>query len=107
MPSIRREIPLTPRARLYRKILGVTWVMSISAITLVLSSVASALMDAGFDPGRVAGKVILLNGLLLLGGGLMCWMSYRGSRRNLMPPAWGMVTLVALVWTAILVNRYA
>lgn len=101
------ELPPTHRAQIYRKILGVVWVMSISGLTLTLSKFVSALMDVGFNPGQLGWKQLLLTAILLLGGALTCWMAYRGSRRNLMPPTWGMATIVALVWAGLLLNRLA
>ncbi|HET7463011.1 MAG TPA: hypothetical protein VFJ82_17290 [Longimicrobium sp.] len=100
-------MPPTQGGRLYRKILGVVWVLSIAGITLTLSSLASALMNAGLSPAQLGAKVLLLNSVLLAGGALMSWMAYRGNRRNLVPPTWGIVTLVALVWAGLLINRLA
>jgi hypothetical protein len=102
-----RELPQTRRAQLYRKLLGVTYVMAISGMTLVLSGVMGDLMDVGFDTGRLDPKQAVVNMILLAGSGLMRWMSYRGNRRNLVPPAWGLVAITALAWVALLVNRFA
>jgi hypothetical protein len=102
-----REMPQTRRAGLYRKILGAVWVVAISSITLTLARMASELMDVGLDPVHLDAKKTIINVLLLIGAGLMGWIGWRGSRRNLMPPAWGMVTLVAIVWAALLFNRLA
>lgn len=102
-----QDLPSTPGAQLYRKILGVVWVISISGITLTLAGFVSALMDVGFNPAGIGLKEYGLTAILLLGSSLMCWMAYRGNRRNLMPPTWGMVTLVALVWAGLLLNRLA
>jgi len=102
-----QQIPQTPRARLYCKILGVVWVMSISAMTLIVSSIASDLLDVGFHPMRLDARAATVNVLQLLGVALMWWMSARGSRRNLMPPQWAMLATVIVMWAALLVNRYA
>ena len=102
-----RELPPTSRAQLYRKILGVVWVMSISGITLTLSSFVSALMDVGFDLAQFAWNESLLTAILLLTWSLVCWFAYRGNRRNLMPPTWGIVVVVALMWAGLLLNRLA
>jgi hypothetical protein len=101
------EMPVTQRTRLFRKLLGIVWVMSISSITLSISDLGSALMDVGFNPAQLGWKQLLFNAILLVGSSLLCWMSYRGNRRNLMPPTWGLVAMVTLVWTAILLNRLA
>lgn len=81
--------------------------VSIASITLTLAKISSELMDVGLDPLHLDGKKTILNVLLLLGAGLMGWIGWRGSRRNLMPPAWGMVTLTAILWAALLFNRFA
>lgn len=100
-------MPVTERTRLFRKILGVVWVMSISIITLVLNDFASRLMDVGFHVTRLQGKEVVITAVLLVGSSLLCWLSYRGNRRNLAPPTWGLVTMTALVWAALLLNHFA
>ena len=102
-----RELPPTRRALLLRKLMGGVWVMSISAISVTLWDFTSRLMDVGFNPAGLGWRELVLTAILLLNGSLMCWMAYRGNRRNLMPPTWGLVTLVTLVWAALLLNRLA
>ena len=102
-----KRMPVTPRTRLFRKLLGIVWVMSISSITLSVSSLGGALMDVGFNPAQLGWKQTLFNAILLAASSLLCWMSYRGNRRNLAPPSWGLVTMTALVWAALLLERMA
>lgn len=103
---VAREMPPTEKARRYRKFLGILWIASISGITLALSNSAENLMDAGLDPLRLELKVSALNGLMLAGWGMICWLSYRGSRQNLAPPTWAIGIAVGLGWVAILLNRF-
>jgi hypothetical protein len=86
--------------------LGVLWIASIGGIAITLSTLAENLMDAGFDPGRPDWKPTAMNGLMLAGWGMICWLSYRGSRHNLMPPEWATGIGVGLVWALLLLNRF-
>lgn len=101
-----QPLPLTRRAQLYRKALSWLWVASIAGIALTLNSAASTLMDAGFNPARVPGKGLALAAIILAGWSLICWISYRGSRRNLAPPGWAYLAVPLFGWAAILVNRF-
>ncbi len=100
-----RKMPPAKGARWYRKLLGVLWIASIAGITIALSRLADNLMDAGLNPLRLDWKVSAGNGLLLTGWGMICWVSYRGSRHNLAPPTWALSLIVGLVWAGLLLNR--
>jgi hypothetical protein len=94
-------------ARWYRKLLGILWIASISGITLALGGLAGNLMDAGFYPSLLDWKAVALNGLTLAGWGMICCVSYRGSRHNLAQPTWALSLIVGLIWAGILLNRLA
>jgi hypothetical protein len=101
-----QEIPPTKGGRRYRKMLSVLWITSIGSITFTLRSFANDLMDAGLNPLRLEWKASAVNGLMLACGGMICWLSYRGSRHNLMPPEWATAIGVGLVWVLLLLNRF-
>jgi hypothetical protein len=101
-----REMPPTKGARWYRKPLGILWIASISGITLALSRLAGNLLDAGLDSLRLDCKRSALNGLMLVGWSMICWLSYRGSRHNLAPPTWAIGIAVGLAWALLLLNRF-
>src|SRR5690242_1964118 len=102
---IMAEIPQNARGRALRTLLSVAWVASISGITLGLSGLWSLLMDVGFHPSQLRLKPVAVEGLALAAWGVITWVAWRGARRNLAPPAWSILTVVALVWAAILLNR--
>jgi hypothetical protein len=101
-----REMPRTEKARRYRKFLGILWIASISGITLALSDLANNLMDAGLYPSLLDWKPTVLNGLVLATWSVICWLSYRGSRRNVAPPEWGIGIAGVLGLAAMLLYRF-
>lgn len=103
---VAREMPPTKGGRRYRKLLGILWIASIAGITLALRGLADNLMDAGLYPSLLDWKAAGLNGLMLAGWGMVCWLSYRGSRHNLMPPTWATGIAVGLGWAVILLNQF-
>ena len=100
-----REMPPTKKARRYRKFLGILWIASISGITLTLSRLADNLMDAGLHPSLLDWKASAVNGLVLATWSVICWLSYRGSRRNVAPPEWAIGIAGALGGAAMLLDR--
>jgi hypothetical protein len=102
---LAQEMPPTKGARRYRKLLSILWIASIGGITLTLSRLVDNLMDAGLNPVRLDWKVAAVNGLVLAAWGMVCWLSYRGSRHNLMPPTWATGIAVGLGWAAMLLYR--
>lgn len=102
---VAQEMPPTKKARRYRKFLGILWIASIGGITLALSGLAENLMDAGLDPLRLEWKESTASGLMLAGWGMVCWLSYRGSRHNIAPPTWAIGLAVGLGWVLLLLNR--
>jgi hypothetical protein len=77
-----------------------------AGITLSLSSLAGNLMDAGFHPSLLDWKATAVNGLVLATWGVICWLSHRGSRRNVAPPEWAIGIAGGLGLAAMLLNRF-
>lgn len=100
-----QQMPDTRGARFYRKLLTALWVASIAGITLTLNDVAGKLMDVGLDPARLEARMLAFHAVILVNWAVICWTSYRGSRRNLAPPPWAYVAVTAGMWTAIILNR--
>lgn len=98
-------LPHTRGARFYRKLLTVLWVASITGITLTLNDLAGKLMDVGLEPARLEARMLAFNMVILANWAVICWTSYRGSRRNLAPPQWAYVAVVVGMWAAIILNR--
>jgi len=99
------QLPDTRRGHAYRKLLAVFYVCSIAGITLTVREILGRLMDVGFDPARLQLNFLLFNAVQLAAWGVICWVSHRGSRRSLAPPAWAYGAVVVLSWAAILLNR--
>lgn len=83
------------------RLFGVMSVAAIAGITLGVTGVFGALMDTGFRPDRRAG----VEALALCGWILIACISYRAKRYKEFPQTWAVLTVVALIWAALLLNR--
>lgn len=99
-----RELPATPGARKFKALLAVLWIASIAGLALTGHDLIGTAMSAGVQPQwpwrRLAAGIVMI-----AGWGLVAWISYRGTRRNLAPPTWSILLVVALQWAVILLNR--
>ena len=99
------DIPHTRRGRAFAALLAGLWIASIAGLALTLGSFGSRLMDVGFHPGALGWRIAAIHAICLAAWAVIAWVARRGTRRNQVPPAWSILTLVGLVWAAILLNR--
>lgn len=83
-----RELPPTAGGRRYKKLLSFIWIAAIAGITLSARTMLYAILDAPFVPAGRLWRTVAKPALFICGGGIMLWIAYRGTRRNLAPPEW-------------------
>ena len=83
------------------RLFGVMSVAAIAGITLGVTGVFGALMDTGFHPNRSAA----VQALALCGWIVICFLAYRAKRHKEFPATWAVLSVVALGWAALLLNR--
>lgn len=97
-----REMPPTRGAELYKKLLGILWIGAIVGITLTANSLLGTIIDAPFNPPELVRRRSAKYMILLFGWCIAIWIAHRGTRRNIAPPEWSLITLVLLAWAALL-----
>ena len=61
-----------------------------------------AITDARFVAAERLWTRVAKHAVLLCGWGIMAWIAYRGTQRNLAPPEWLVLVLAILIWVGIL-----
>lgn len=97
MRRLSPETRLRFRGRLFR----VMAIAAIAGIALAISRLFEALLDTGFHPGRAVAVEVLV----LCGWSLIAWISHRVNRYKEDPRTWAVLTVVGLIWAALLLNR--
>lgn len=97
MPHLTQDA----RERWLGRLFQVLSIAAIAGIALGVAGLFGALMDTGFRPDRSAA----VQGLALCGWVVIAVVAYRGKRYNEFPRAWAILTVVGLIWAAILINR--
>lgn len=96
------EMPSTRGARQYKKLLSAVRIGAIIGGTIAALGLLDTILDSSFSPPATVWRKVAFNTTLLVGWAMIAWIAYRGTRRNLAPPEWVVLGIVALVWVAIL-----
>ena len=99
--QLMRGLSRDARERWLGRLSRVLSIASVAGIALGVAGLLGALMDTGFRPGRR----VAVEALALCGWVVIAVIAYRGKRYNEFPRTWAVLTVVALIWAALLLNR--
>lgn len=91
--------------RYFKALLAALSIAAIVGIAFSLSDIVDAVLDVGLVTRSLDMKRLVLDCITVLAWTLMLWIGVRAFRRNLMPPTWSILLVVALGWAGILINH--